>query len=87
MRPLVDCVHLGFVSLRCLIVDGLLSLDVREEFLRVHGNACLECRCDQGCGPEQLHELCGGEYWSDVLWVYCLISVTSPFKVDIPLSS
>ena len=71
----------------CFFVDGLLSLDVHEEFLRVHGDACLECGCDQGCGLEQFRELCGGEYQSEVLWVYCLISVTSLFKVDVPSSS
>ena len=36
----------------CFIVDGLLSLDVHEEFLGVHSNACSDCGYDQGCGPE-----------------------------------
>ena len=76
-----------FEMFDCFIVDGLMSLDIHEEFLGVHGNACSECGCDQGCGPEQFHELCGGEYRSEVLWVYCLISVTSLIKVDVPSSS
>ena len=66
---------------------GLVGLDVSEESFGVHGNGCLDCGRDQGCGPERFHELCGGEYWSEVLWVYCLISVTSLFKVDVSSSS
>ena len=64
-----------------------MGFDVGEESFGVHGNGCSDCGHDQGCGPEQFHELCGGEYRSEVLWVYCLISVTSLFKVDVPLSS